>query len=70
MRLGRYRRELSVAAAFAGLLAVLAVAAPRFFRPEQVADGLEVATQPWWPGAERLESGPARGRFSRRRGGT
>jgi rhamnose transport system permease protein len=29
-----YRRELSVAAAFAGLLAVLAVAAPRFFLPE------------------------------------
>jgi rhamnose transport system permease protein len=30
----RYRRELSVALAYAGLLAVLAVAAPRFFRPE------------------------------------
>src|SRR5262245_9045553 len=33
---GRYRRELSVAAAFALLLAVLAVAAPRFFRPESL----------------------------------
>jgi rhamnose transport system permease protein len=32
--IARYRRELSVAAAYAGLLGVLAVAAPRFFLPE------------------------------------
>src|SRR5579883_1608719 len=31
---GRYRRELSVAAAYAALLLVLAVRAPRFFLPE------------------------------------
>jgi len=36
--MGRYRRELSVAAAFALVLLVLAVAAPRFFRPEQLRD--------------------------------
>jgi rhamnose transport system permease protein len=35
--IGRYRRELSVALAYALLLAVLAVAAPRFFRPEQLS---------------------------------
>jgi rhamnose transport system permease protein len=35
--IGRYRRELSVAVAYALLLVVLAVAAPRFFRPEQLA---------------------------------
>ena len=34
--IGRYRRELSVAAAYALLLLVLAVAAPRFFRREQL----------------------------------
>src|SRR5437016_6814195 len=34
--IGQYRRELSVAAAYAALLMVLAVAAPRFFLPEQV----------------------------------
>ena len=32
--IARYRRELSVAAAYAGLVLVLAVAAPRFFLPE------------------------------------
>jgi rhamnose transport system permease protein len=32
----RYRRELSVALAFAGLLAVLAVAAPSFFEPDRL----------------------------------
>ena len=32
--IGRYRRELSVAVAYAALLLVLAVAAPRFFLPE------------------------------------
>ena len=32
--IGRYRRELSVAVAYAALLVVLAVAAPRFFLPE------------------------------------
>ena len=32
----RYRRELSVAAAYAAFLVVLAVAAPRFYRPDQV----------------------------------
>jgi rhamnose transport system permease protein len=32
--IGRYRRELSVAAAYVLLLLFLAVAAPRFFRPE------------------------------------
>ena len=36
MRLGRFRRELSVALAFAALLGVLGVLAPRFFRPEQL----------------------------------
>ncbi|WP_169972714.1 ABC transporter permease [Tautonia rosea] len=36
MRLGRYRRELSVFVAFLGVLALLALAAPRFFRPEQL----------------------------------
>jgi rhamnose transport system permease protein len=36
--IGRYRREWSVAAAYAALLLVLAVAAPRFFRPDQVRD--------------------------------
>lgn len=34
--IARHRRELSVAAAYAALLLALAVAAPRFFRPEQV----------------------------------
>ncbi|HEX8200958.1 MAG TPA: ABC transporter permease [Isosphaeraceae bacterium] len=34
--IGRYRRELSVAAAYAAVLLVLAVAAPRFYRPEQM----------------------------------
>jgi len=33
---GRYRRELSVAAAYAALLLVMAVAAPRFYGPDQV----------------------------------
>src|SRR5437762_2147850 len=32
--IGRYRRELSVAAAYVALLAILAVTAPRFFLPE------------------------------------
>src|SRR5437763_9572681 len=32
--IGRYRRELSVAAAYAALLGILALAAPRFFLPE------------------------------------
>src|SRR5438270_495285 len=32
--IGRYRRELSVAAAYVALLGILAVAAPRFFLPE------------------------------------
>jgi rhamnose transport system permease protein len=36
--IGRYRRELSVAAAYAALLLVLAVAAPRFFRPDHLCD--------------------------------
>ncbi len=36
--IGRYRRELSVAAAYVALLLVLAVAAPRFFRPDQLRD--------------------------------
>ncbi len=36
LMIGRYRRELSVAAAYALLLLVLAVAAPRFFRPDQL----------------------------------
>jgi rhamnose transport system permease protein len=35
--IGRYRRELSVALAYALLLAVLAVRAPRFFRPEPLS---------------------------------
>src|SRR5258707_12769025 len=35
--MGRYRRELSVAAAYAMLLVVMAVRAPRFFRPEQLS---------------------------------
>jgi rhamnose transport system permease protein len=35
---GRYRREVSVAAAYAALLLVLAVAAPRFFRPDHLRD--------------------------------
>jgi rhamnose transport system permease protein len=34
--IGRYRRELSVAAAYALLLLILAFAAPRFFRREQL----------------------------------
>jgi len=34
----RYRRELSVAAAYFGLLLILAVAAPRFFRPDHLRD--------------------------------
>jgi rhamnose transport system permease protein len=34
--IGRYRRELSVAAAYGGLLLVLAVAAPRFYGPDQL----------------------------------
>lgn len=34
--IGRYRRELSVAAAYAVVLLVLVVAAPRFYRPEQL----------------------------------
>ena len=34
--IGRYRRELSVAAAYAGLLLVLALAAPRFYGPDQM----------------------------------
>src|SRR5436309_3100424 len=38
--IGRYRRELSVAAAYAVLLLVLAVAAPRFFGPGQLRDSL------------------------------
>ena len=33
--IARYRRELSVGAAYAALLLLLAVAAPRFFQPEQ-----------------------------------
>ncbi len=36
--IGRYRRELSVAAAYVALLLVLAVANPRFFRPDQLRD--------------------------------
>jgi rhamnose transport system permease protein len=36
--IGRYRRELSVAAAYVALLLVLAVAAPRFFRPDHLRD--------------------------------
>ena len=36
LMIGRYRRELSVAAAYAVLLLVLAVAAPRFFAPDQL----------------------------------
>lgn len=36
MNLNRYRRELSVLASFAALLALLAVVAPRFFRAEQL----------------------------------
>jgi rhamnose transport system permease protein len=35
---GRFRRELSVAAAYAALLLILAVAAPRFFRPDHLRD--------------------------------
>ncbi|MFI5454128.1 MAG: ABC transporter permease [Isosphaerales bacterium] len=34
--IGRYRRELSVAAAYAALLLVLAAAAPRFYGPDQL----------------------------------
>jgi rhamnose transport system permease protein len=34
--IGRYRRELSVAAAYGAILLVMAVAAPRFFRPDQL----------------------------------
>jgi rhamnose transport system permease protein len=34
--IARYRRELSVALAFLGVLLVLALAAPRFYRPEQL----------------------------------
>jgi ribose/xylose/arabinose/galactoside ABC-type transport system permease subunit len=34
--IGRYRRELSVALAYAALLLVLAVAAPRFYGPDQL----------------------------------
>ena len=33
---GRYRRELSVAVAYAGLLLVMALAAPRFYGPDQL----------------------------------
>jgi len=36
--IGRYRRELVVAAAYVALLLVLAVAAPRFFRPDHLRD--------------------------------
>ncbi len=36
LMIGRYRRELSVAAAYAGLLLLLAVAAPRFYQPDQL----------------------------------
>ena len=32
--IGRYRRELSVAVAYAALLLLMAIAAPRFFRPD------------------------------------
>ena len=35
--IGRYRRELSVAVAYAALLLVLALAAPRFFRADAAA---------------------------------
>ena len=35
--IGRYRRELSVALAYCLLLAILAVAAPRFFQPGQLS---------------------------------
>ncbi len=42
---GRYRRELSVSAAFAVLLLVLAAAAPRFFQPGQIRP-LVVANAP------------------------
>jgi ribose/xylose/arabinose/galactoside ABC-type transport system permease subunit len=38
--IGRYQRELSVALALAGLLAVLAVAAPAFFRPDNLRNRL------------------------------
>jgi rhamnose transport system permease protein len=34
--IGRYRRELSVATAYAALLIVLAIMAPRFFRPDSL----------------------------------
>jgi rhamnose transport system permease protein len=34
--IGRYRRELSVAGAYAALLLILALAAPRFFRPDSL----------------------------------
>ncbi len=34
--IGRYRRELSVAAAYAALLALLALAAPHFYQPDQL----------------------------------
>jgi rhamnose transport system permease protein len=34
--IGRYRRELSVAVAFLALLLVLAIVAPRFFRPDSL----------------------------------
>lgn len=36
LALSRHRRELSVAGAYAAMLAVLALAAPRFYLPEQV----------------------------------
>ena len=48
--IGRYRRELSVAAAYALLLLVLAVAAPRFFRPRPARAPSSSATpRSWWP---------------------
>jgi rhamnose transport system permease protein len=43
--IGRYRRELSVALAYGLLLAVLAFAAPRFFRPDQLS-ALAVSSAP------------------------
>jgi ribose/xylose/arabinose/galactoside ABC-type transport system permease subunit len=38
MKLNRYKREISAAAAFAALLAVMAVAAPSFFSPANLRD--------------------------------
>jgi rhamnose transport system permease protein len=43
--IGRYRRELSVGLAYVLLLAVLASAAPRFFRPDQLS-ALAVSSAP------------------------